>query len=200
VSGRTRQEPLFVGRVRPLLTTLFYADSVPNAGEVAMVDRAFAGPPAVAGPKHAKPRSGSWGTRRGHADCRAASFRPVSDADFKNAVDAVSKVIDGAGVAVIVVGLLVATAAFALALKDRDRSQVAYRVYRQQVGKAILLGLEFLVAADIIRTVAVAPTFAGVGVLAILVVVRTFLSFTLDVELSGTWPWQSRPKPAESSS
>jgi uncharacterized membrane protein len=125
---------------------------------------------------------------------------PVSDGDFKNAVDAVSKVIDGAGVAVIVVGLLVATAAFALALKDRDRAQVAYRVYRQQVGKAILLGLEFLVAADIIRTVAVAPTFAGVGVLAILVVVRTFLSFTLDVELSGTWPWQSRPKPAESSS
>jgi uncharacterized membrane protein len=124
----------------------------------------------------------------------------VSDADFKNAVDAVSKVIDGAGVAVIVVGLLVATAAFALALKDRDRAQVAYRVYRQQVGKAILLGLEFLVAADIIRTVAVAPTFAGVGVLAILVVVRTFLSFTLDVELSGTWPWQSRPKPANSSS
>jgi uncharacterized membrane protein len=124
----------------------------------------------------------------------------VSDGDFKNAVDAVSKVIDGAGVAVIVVGLLVATAAFALALKDRDRAQVAYRVYRQQVGKAILLGLEFLVAADIIRTVAVAPTFAGVGVLAILVVVRTFLSFTLDVELSGTWPWQSRPKPAESSS
>jgi uncharacterized membrane protein len=124
----------------------------------------------------------------------------VSDGDFKNAVDAVSKVIDGAGVAVIVAGLLVATAAFALALKDRDRAQVAYRVYRQQVGKAILLGLEFLVAADIIRTVAVAPTFDGVGVLAILVVVRTFLSFTLDVELSGTWPWQSRPKPAKSSS
>jgi uncharacterized membrane protein len=118
----------------------------------------------------------------------------VSDADFKSTVDAVSKVIDGAGVLVIVVGLVVATGAFALALKERDRAGLAYRVYRQQVGKAILLGLEFLVAGDIIRTVAVAPTFAGVGVLAILVVVRTFLSFTLDVELSGQWPWQSRPK------
>jgi uncharacterized membrane protein len=115
-------------------------------------------------------------------------------------VDTVSKVIDGAGVLVIVAGLVVATCAFALALKDRDRAQVAYRVYRQQVGKAILLGLEFLVAGDIIRTVAVAPTFAGVGVLAILVAVRTFLSFTLDVELSGQWPWQSRPKAADSSS
>lgn len=118
----------------------------------------------------------------------------MSDADFKSTVDAVSKVIDGAGVLVIVVGLVVATCAFALALKDRERAGLAYRVYRQQVGKAILLGLEFLVAGDIIRTVAVAPTFAGVGVLAILVVVRTFLSFTLDVELSGQWPWQSRPK------
>jgi uncharacterized membrane protein len=124
----------------------------------------------------------------------------LNDTDFKNAVDTVSKVIDGAGVLVIVVGLLVATGAFVLALKDRDGAQVAYRLYRQQVGKAILLGLEFLVAGDIIRTVAVAPTFAGVGVLAVLVAVRTFLSFTLDVELSGRWPWQSRPDAADSSS
>jgi uncharacterized membrane protein len=122
----------------------------------------------------------------------------LNDADFKSTVDTVSKVIDGAGVLVIVVGLLVATGAFVLALKDRARAQVAYRVYRQQVGKAILLGLEFLVAGDIIRTVAVDPTFAGVGVLAILVAVRTFLSFTLDVELSGRWPWQSRAKAADS--
>jgi uncharacterized membrane protein len=124
----------------------------------------------------------------------------LNDADFKNTVDAVSKVIDGAGVLVIVVGLVLATGAFVLALNDRGRDQVAYRVYRQQVGKAILLGLEFLVAGDIIRTVAVAPTFSGVGVLAILVAVRTFLSFTLDVELSGRWPWQPRPKAADSSS
>ena len=124
----------------------------------------------------------------------------MNDADFKSTVDTVAKVIDGAGVLIIVVGLLVATGAFVLALKDRARAQVAYRVYRQQVGKAILLGLEFLVAGDIIRTVAVDPTFAGVGVLAILVAVRTFLSFTLDVELSGRWPWQSRSKAADSPS
>jgi uncharacterized membrane protein len=124
----------------------------------------------------------------------------LNGADFKSTVDTVSKVIDGAGVLVIVVGLVVATCAFVLALNDRDRAQPAYRVYRQQVGKAILLGLEFLVAGDIIRTVAVAPTFAGVGVLAILVAVRTFLSFTLDVELSGRWPWQATPKAAGSSS
>jgi uncharacterized membrane protein len=120
----------------------------------------------------------------------------VSDADFKNAVDVVSKVIDGTGVVVIVCGLLLATGVFALAERDRAQRATAYRVYRQQVGKAILLGLEFLVAGDIIRTVAVDPSFSGVGVLAILVVVRTFLSFTLEVELEGRWPWQSRRAPS----
>jgi uncharacterized membrane protein len=118
--------------------------------------------------------------------------RQVSDDSFKSVVDAISKVIDGAGVAVVVIGLLVATVVFAASQRDRAERAPAYRVYRQQVGKAILLGLEFLVAADIIRTVAVAPTFRGVGVLAVVVAVRTFLSFTLDVELEGHWPWQSR--------
>jgi uncharacterized membrane protein len=116
----------------------------------------------------------------------------MSSADFKNAVEVISKVIDGAGVIAIVVGLLLATGVFALAQSDSSRRVLAYRVYRQQVGKAILLGLEFLVAADIIRTVAVAPSFRGVGVLAIVVAVRTFLSFTLGVELDGRWPWQAR--------
>ena len=116
----------------------------------------------------------------------------MSDADFKNAVDVVSKVIDGTGVVVIVCGLLLATGVFALAQRDAAQRALAYRVYRQQVGKAILLGLEFLVAGDIVRTVAVDPSFSGVGVLAILMAVRTFLSFTLEVELEGRWPWQSR--------
>lgn len=116
----------------------------------------------------------------------------MGDADFKDAVDVISKVIDGAGVLVIVVGLLLATIGFLLSQRDGGERMAAYRLYRQKVGKAILLGLEFLVAADIIRTVAVAPTFRGVGVLAVVVGVRTFLSFTLDVELEGHWPWQQR--------
>jgi len=124
----------------------------------------------------------------------------VGDADFKNTVDVISRVIDGAGVVVVVVGLLLATGAFVLAQRDRDQRPLAYRLYRQQVGKAILLGLEFLVAADIIRTVAVAPSFRGVGVLAVVVAVRTFLSFALGVELEGRWPWQSRPTPSRPSS
>lgn len=116
----------------------------------------------------------------------------MGDQNFKDAVDAISKVIDGAGVAVIVIGLLVATGVFLLSLRAQAARDESFRLYRQQVGKAILLGLEFLIAADIIRTVAVAPTFQGVGVLAVVVAVRTFLSFTLDVELEGHWPWQQR--------
>ena len=91
----------------------------------------------------------------------------VSDADFKDWVDAVSKVVDAVGVAIVVVGLL-----------------------------------EFLVAGDIIRTVAVDPSFQSAGVLALIVLIRTFLSMALQVEIDGRWPWQPRksdPPPAPGS-
>ncbi len=67
-----------------------------------------------------------------------------------------------------------------------------YRRLRQDIGRGILLGLEFLVAADIIRTVAVTPTMEGVKVLGLIVVIRTFLSMALQVELEGRWPWQRK--------
>ena len=68
-----------------------------------------------------------------------------------------------------------------------------YRRFRQQLGRSILLGLELLVAADIIRTVAVTPTLSTVLVLALIVAIRTFLSFSLELEITGRWPWQSMP-------
>lgn len=117
----------------------------------------------------------------------------MSTAEFTDAVETVGRAIDGAGVAVIALGIVLATALFARRLAVRPDRDAAYRRYRQDVGRSILLGLEFLVAADIIRTVAVAPSFRGVGVLAIIVLVRTFLSFTLQLELEGRWPWQPQP-------
>jgi uncharacterized membrane protein len=134
----------------------------------------------------------------GSTEPRSSVAAALSDSSFKSAVDTISKVIDGAGVAVVVAGLLIALVAFLLALRAPGGADGAYRTFRQQVGKAILLGLEFLVAADIIRTVAVSPTFRGVGVLAVVVAVRTFLSFTLDVELEGRWPWQQQRAPRPS--
>ncbi len=83
------------------------------------------------------------------------------------------------------------------AVRGRDLS-AAYGEVRQVLGRGILLGLEFLVAADIIHTVAVELSFETVGVLAIIVLIRTFLSFTLELELTGRWPWQKGGYRAES--
>ncbi|HEU5481882.1 MAG TPA: DUF1622 domain-containing protein, partial [Sphingomicrobium sp.] len=65
--------------------------------------------------------------------------------------------------------------------------------FRSNFGRAILLGLEFLIAADIINTVAIRPTLESVAVLAGIVLIRTFLSFSLELEIEGRWPWQRKP-------
>ena len=100
----------------------------------------------------------------------------------------VTHVIELVGVALILGGGVVATIHFFVCW-IRAGLVVAYKDYRQHLGRAILLGLEFLVAADIINTVAVDPTFRSVGVLAGIVVIRTFLSFSLEVEIDGRLPW-----------
>lgn len=95
-----------------------------------------------------------------------------------------------AGVFVIVTGALVTIVAAAARHLAHQKRKENYHRMRRQLGSAILLGLEFLVAADIIRTVAIELTFSSVGVLAALILIRTFLSFTLEVEMTGRWPWQ----------
>jgi uncharacterized membrane protein len=99
-----------------------------------------------------------------------------------------------AGVTVIVVGIVNSTVHFFRDLRPQMPASDAYKVYRAGIGKAILLGLEMLVAADIVRTVAVSPSFGTVGLLAAIVLIRTFLSMTLELEITGRWPWQ-RPAP-----
>jgi uncharacterized membrane protein len=108
---------------------------------------------------------------------------------FTEAVEDVGKGVDVAGVAAIVIGILVATL---MSIRRPPYTSDNYRLFRQRLGRAILLGLELLVAADIIRTVAVTPTFMSAGVLAIIVGIRTFLSFSLEVELDGRWPWSAK--------
>ncbi|WP_236700621.1 DUF1622 domain-containing protein [Allosalinactinospora lopnorensis] len=107
-------------------------------------------------------------------------------------IEAVGTAIDVIGVAVIVVGAVSVSAVFLYRLLRGHPVAEVYRTYRQGLGRAILLGLEFLVAGDIIRTVAVSPTFQSVGVLAGIVLIRTFLSFSLEAELENRWPWQPR--------
>lgn len=134
-----------------------------------------------------------FGTRRRRRS--AASARVIRvlrlAVEFKDTIEVIGKAIDALGVAVVVAGILFTTVVFVLRLRaGSDGGESAYREYRQGIGRAILLGLEFLVAADIIRTVAVSPTFRSAGVLAIIVLIRTFLSMSLQLELEGRWPWQ----------
>lgn len=105
--------------------------------------------------------------------------------------------IEVAGTLVIVIGILGAGYAFVRDLAQGRPRREAFRACRSALGMAILLGLELLVAADIISTVAIEPTLSSLAVLAGIVLIRTFLSFSLEVEIDGRWPWQA-PRAGES--
>ncbi len=109
--------------------------------------------------------------------------------------------LEAAGIAAIVIGVVVTTAVF---LRDGLRAgggawEDAYERYRADLGRAILLGLELLVAADIVGTVAAPLDLRSVAALGLIVLIRTFLSFSLEVEIKGRWPWregEARPRGA----
>ena len=105
-------------------------------------------------------------------------------------IEGIGKAIDAIGVAVIAGGAILAV--FLTIGRIRQEDSGAYEFFRRRLGRAILLGLEFLVAADIIRTVAVTPSAESVAVLGGIVLIRTFLSFSLQLEVTGAWPWQQR--------
>src|SRR5687768_10485456 len=92
----------------------------------------------------------------------------------------------------MVIGMVIALALWFLALIRRGDTNAEYHLFRQRLGRAILLGLEILVAGDILRTVALEPTMESVTVLGLIVLIRTFLSFTLQLEIEGRWPWQPK--------
>lgn len=108
---------------------------------------------------------------------------------YRSIMTVVGAGFDAIGVAVIAAGALLA------AVRGLVRPPVEpnerYRRFRQDLGGAIVLGLEFLVAGDIIRSVVVAPSLENVVVLGLVVLIRTFLSFALQWELHGGWPWRA---------
>ena len=118
----------------------------------------------------------------------------TSGEDFKHFAELVGTGFEFAGVAVLVIGAVLAFVTYMKALRQRD-SATSYRELRRGLGKAIMVGLELLIAADIIHSVAIDPTLETVGVLGLIVVVRTFLSWSLEVEVNGRWPWQSARSP-----
>jgi uncharacterized membrane protein len=113
-----------------------------------------------------------------------------SDAIISDIIHGITRVVELAGVAIILVGTVASTAACIRGFRAGANRSATLRDYRTGLGRAILLGLELLVAADIINTVAIQPTLGSVAVLAGIVSIRTFLSFSLEVEIDGRWPWQ----------
>ena len=110
---------------------------------------------------------------------------------FRHIMEVVGTSVDGVGVFIVAGGMVVATLRLVPRLRDRAHDTGNYySLYRQDVGRAILLGLEFLIAGDIIRTVVVAPTLQNVVVLGLIVLIRTFLSLSLQLEIEGKLPWQ----------
>jgi uncharacterized membrane protein len=110
--------------------------------------------------------------------------------DFRELIETAGRIIDAAGVAAMVIGAVLA-AMFAVP-KLLGRQAGVYEEFRRFLGRSILLGLELLVAADIIRTVAISPTLESVAALAVIVLIRTFLSWSLELEITGRWPWQGK--------
>ena len=104
----------------------------------------------------------------------------------------VAKIVEMFGIGIIALGAFGTLAVFVLRVARKEDRDESISNFRSSLGRAILLGLEFLVAADIINTVAVQPTLESVAVLAAIVAVRTFLSFSLEVEIEGRWPWQRK--------
>ena len=109
---------------------------------------------------------------------------------FTDAMDRVSQGFEILGVAVLAIGFLVALIRSALTLRRTRNLDDAYVVVRNDFGRSVVFAVELLVAADLIRTVAVQPTLENVAALGLIVLIRTFLSFSLEVEIEGMWPWR----------
>jgi len=107
---------------------------------------------------------------------------------FRQLMEIIGTTIDGVGVFIVAAGAVVATTR--LLVNRAHNAGNYYSSYRQDIGRAILLGLEFLIAGDIIRTVVVAPTIQNVLVLGLIVLIRTFLSLSLQLEIEGRLPWR----------
>ena len=105
--------------------------------------------------------------------------------------EVVGEIFDVFGVGVIVIGIVVATILFLRAIFKHISPVDAIDTFKVRIGRAMLLGLEVLIAADIVKTVAVSVTIANMAALGILVLVRTFLGWTLELEIEGRWPWQA---------
>jgi uncharacterized membrane protein len=128
----------------------------------------------------------------------AQQTRDAASEGILRAIEWAATGIEILAVVIIVAAIAVATAKYLSRIISRQVKDATYKEYRYQVARALLLGLEILVAADVIRTVALEPTLQNVMILGLLVVIRTFLGWSLVVEIEQRWPWQ--PERADAAS
>jgi uncharacterized membrane protein len=119
-----------------------------------------------------------------------ASAQTEASSSFTTVMDHVAQAFEALGALILVIGVLWSIILAAQAWRRSRELKLTYNAVRQAFGGALLLGLEILVAADLIRTVAVAPTVTNVLVLGLIVLIRTFLSFSLETEIEGVVPWR----------
>lgn len=117
---------------------------------------------------------------------------PGSSLTIEGLIEYAALLIELLAVAIIIIATAAATLAYVRKLWARAPGLAGYEQYKVRLGRALLLGLEILVAADIVRTVALEPSLTNVGILALLVIIRTFLSWSLVVEIEHRWPWRVR--------
>ena len=120
----------------------------------------------------------------------ALASSETGTATFASTMDHVAQAFEALGALILVLGVLWSLALAVLAWRRSGSGKRAYNALREAFGGTLLLGLEILVAADLLRTVAVAPTVTNVLVLGLIVLIRTFLSFSLEIEIDGVVPWR----------
>ena len=113
----------------------------------------------------------------------------VIEKEFIEIIKVIGYAIEAFGVVVVLIGSSLSTAKYLSTYKKLPEGD-AYKNYRRNLARSIILGLEFLIAGDIIRTVVVAESIENVGILALIVMIRAFLSITLHLEVEGSWPWK----------
>jgi uncharacterized membrane protein len=119
------------------------------------------------------------------------------DLSYEEVMSDAVKVFELVGVAILVVGSTLAFAGYALELLRRTPRLTAFKDLRASLGRSILLGLEVLVVADIVRTIVVEPTLESAATLGVIVLVRVLLSFAIDIEVDGVAPWRKRAERAD---
>ena len=119
-----------------------------------------------------------------------AASETTAASSFGTFMDHVAQAFEGLGTLILAIGVLWSFVLAVLAWRQSGSGQQAYKALRQAFGGTLLLALEILVAADLIRTIAVSPTLDNVLVLGLIVLIRTFLSFSLEIELDGVVPWR----------